>query len=71
MREAILKALGEGGMAPEDRLVPMAKKFIEQAEAGDVASFKEISDRLDGKPAQQVQLQGDANEPLTIVHRSK
>ena len=64
VREAILKALSEGGMRPEDRLVPMAKKFIEKAEAGDVPSFKEIADRLDGKPAQQVQLQGDPDSPL-------
>jgi hypothetical protein len=71
VREAILIALKERGVLPEEALAPMAKKILEQAEAGDVASFREIADRLDGKAAQQVQLQGDEGEPLRIVHESK
>ena len=34
------------------------------AEDGDVAALREVGDRLDGKPAQQVQIQGDADQPL-------
>ena len=70
-RAAILLALGEEGKTPEEALLPLARKVIEQALAGDVASFKEIADRLDGKPGQQIQVSGDADEPLRIVHESK
>lgn len=64
VREAILRALQKDGLSPEDALIPMAQKMIEQASAGDVASFKEIADRVDGKAAQQVQVQGDPDQPL-------
>ena len=53
--------------SPEAALKPMAEKILEQALAGDVASFREIADRLDGKPGQQVQLQGDADNPLVAT----
>lgn len=66
VREAILRSLKEGGQSPEDALMPMAAKIIKQAENGDVASFKEIADRLDGKPAQQVQLAGHDGEALVV-----
>ena len=66
MREAIMKALEKGGQSPEDALVPMAEKFIEQAKAGDVASFREIADRLDGKPSQQVEMTVTRGEPKEL-----
>lgn len=56
VREAILRALEKGGQAPEEALIPMAEKMIAQASGGDVASFREIADRLDGKPSQQVEM---------------
>ena len=56
VREAIIRALEKGGKSPEEALIPMAEKFVAQAEAGDVASFREIADRLDGKPSQQVEM---------------
>ena len=56
VREAIIRALEKGGKSPEEALIPMAEKFVAQAEAGDVASFREIADRLDGKPSQQVDM---------------
>ena len=66
VREAIIKALEKEGMTPEEALIPIAQKILAQAQEGDVASFKELADRLDGKPAQQVQLQGDADQPLAV-----
>ncbi len=33
---------------------------------GDSMAQKEVADRLDGKSAQQIQLQGDADHPLTV-----
>ena len=46
------------------RLRGIAEKIVTLAEGGDVQALKEIGDRLDGKPAQQVQLSGDADAPL-------
>ena len=71
VRDAILQALQIDGKTPEEALQPIALKIIEQAKNGDTMSFREIADRLDGKPAQQVQIQGDAEQPLKIVHESK
>ena len=67
VREAILKALQKRGATPEEALAPFAEKILDQAAAGDVASFKEIADRLDGKPAQQVQLGGDGSGDPVVV----
>ena len=52
----------------------IAEKVIETArrgpsyEKGDpwLGALSELADRLDGKPAQQVQLQGDPDLPLTV-----
>lgn len=46
------------------KLRSIAEKLIERAEAGDVSALKEIGDRLDGKPAQQIQLSGDEDNPV-------
>ena len=46
------------------RLRGIAEKIVTLAEGGDVQALKEIGDRLDGKPAQQVQLSGDPDAPL-------
>ena len=53
------------------KLRGLADKLIELAAAGDVSALREIGDRLDGKPAQQLQLQGDESQPLKIIHESK
>ena len=53
------------------KLRGLADKLIELAAAGDVSALREIGDRLDGKPAQQLQLSGDENQPLKIIHESK
>lgn len=71
VREAILIALQRDGMTPEQVLAPMMAKQVAMAEDGDTQAAAFISDRLDGKPAQQVQLSGDADAPLKIVHESR
>ena len=67
-REAINRALAQHD---GQKLRTIAEKLIAQAEAGDIQAIKELADRLDGKPAQQVQLSGDADAPLVITHESK
>lgn len=42
-----------------NRLRRLAEALIAKAEDGDLGALKEIGDRLDGKPAQQLVLQGD------------
>ena len=61
-----MRALEKGGMAPEDALVPLAEKILAQAKEGDVASFREIADRLDGKPSQQVDMIVTRGEPKEL-----
>ena len=44
----------------KDALEAACEKLISNAESGDLQSFKELADRLDGKPAQSVAV---GNEP--------
>ena len=71
VREAILLCRANPEQSPEDFIATWMRPIVEAAQKGDVACARELNDRLDGKPAQQVQLSGDADEPLRIVHESK
>lgn len=44
----------------------LAKALIQKAEEGDMAALKEIGDRLEGKPKQQMELSSDPESPLTV-----
>lgn len=48
IRDALLGALRQD----PDRLKRMAEKIWQKAEEGDLAAFKEITDRIDGKAVQ-------------------
>ena len=50
-----------------DRLKKAAEKAWDKAIEGDLAAFKEIADRLDGKSVQPIA--GDDDNPLTLIHR--
>ena len=52
------------------RLRDAADKLLDLAAAGEPWATQMLADRLDGKPAQQLQIQGDADAPLRIVHES-
>ena len=71
--QAIIRALKQRDIQAGDgeTLRKIADKLIDLALAGEVANTRELADRLDGKPAQQLQLQGDEAQPLKIVHESK
>lgn len=65
---AIERALEKrSGMDKAKALEELATKLIEAALAGDAWALKEIGDRLEGKAAQQVQLSGDQENPLTFT----
>ena len=67
VQAAILSAM-ETGQTPEQFVKPYTDVLRAKALEGDMAAMKELFDRLDGKPAQQVQLSGDA-DGAPIRHR--
>ena len=79
-RLAIDRALQKKSLVDKnDALEAIAEQVVAAAikgpsyEKGDPwpGAVAELADRLDGKPAQQIQLQGDADAPFKIVHESK
>lgn len=66
--ETIRRVVAQG---KAEKIRKLAEVLVAKAEEGDIAALKEIGDRLDGKSAQQVQIQGDPNEPLRIIHESR
>ncbi len=49
------------------KLSLLADKLVERALEGDITAMKEIGDRLDGKPAQAVELGGRDGEDLSFT----
>lgn len=56
---AIKEAHDEG----RDKLRAVAEKLVEKAVEGDIQAIREIADRLDGKPSQQLDI--DANVSMS------
>lgn len=48
-----------------ERAPKIARKLIEQAEAGDVQSFDRVRDSVEGRPAQSVNVNGDIDFTIT------
>lgn len=64
---AIERALEKRSRAAQvEALDELAEKFIELCEQGDLAAFKELGDRLDGKASQQQIISGDPDAPLQV-----
>lgn len=53
-----------------DALDDLADQFIAAVEKGDLAAFKELGDRLEGKPSQQIDLGNKDGEPLILKFQS-
>jgi hypothetical protein len=62
--EKALARIGDGDM--EVGLSKVADKVVAAAADGDKDAWKDIADRLDGKPAQTTTLAGDPDNPLVI-----
>lgn len=43
----------------------IVQPIIQQATEGNISAFKEIADRVDGKPAQALDLSGEVGVPLS------
>jgi hypothetical protein len=66
-RDALRLAVNEGE-GDAKKLRRLAVAVVDAAIAGDMQAAKEIGDRLDGKPAQP--LTGDADaDPINVVNR--
>jgi hypothetical protein len=65
-REALWKAVCdlEG---KDKKLALIARAVVNAAAAGDMQAAKEIGDRLDGKPRQEVEHSGDVGLPFVIT----
>lgn len=79
-REAVERALrGKSKVDTISALDDIAEKVVTAALAGPtyekgdpwLATVGEIADRLDGKSRQAVEVSGDADAPLRILHESK
>ena len=57
MRDALMLALNReatNGGKKTKKLTIIAEKLVDLAVAGDIQAIKEVSDRVDGKPTQQI-----------------
>lgn len=52
------------------RLDAIAERLIVKAEEGDIQAIKELGDRIDGKPSQQVAVTGPQGGPLEVTWRA-
>ena len=70
IEQALIRAIKQRDLERGDgeTLRRIAEAQLDKAEAGDPTAFDKVADRLDGKPAQQVQLSGDA-DGAPIRHR--
>ena len=75
MKDAIMLALhreaqGEDGK-PTKKLNVIAAKLVQLAEGGDLQAIKEINDRVDGRPAQQINHADDTGEgPMKVLFKT-
>ena len=69
VQAAILSAM-ETGQTPEQFVKPYTDVLRAKALEGDMAAMKELFDRLDGKPAQQVALTGADDGPIVVKFES-
>ena len=61
---AVMREVKKG--EPTRRLQALAEKVVKMALKGDAMMIKEIGDRLDGKPRQQIEHGGEGGGPFKI-----
>ena len=66
--DAIRMALSEEHEATgKKKLRVLAEKMVNEAIDGIIQAMKEVADRMEGKPAQSMELTGDPEAPLQVV----
>ena len=63
IRRAVVQSDGE-------QLRRIADKLLFLAESGDIQAMKEIGDRLDGKPSQQLDVANAEGKPFEMIQRT-
>lgn len=66
-KRLITDALRRAAAQNADKLKEACEKIIENAANGDLASFNVLADRLDGKPAQALNIGGQEDNPLLVA----
>ncbi len=64
--DAIRRAIREqvDGEDWEAKIANLAAKLVKAADSGDLAALKEVGDRIDGKPKQQLEVAGEDGGPV-------
>ena len=65
--DALRIAVSEAADNGQQKIRLLADKLVEEALAGNVQALSAIADRLDGKPAQQLNLGDNEGGPLSIA----
>lgn len=65
-RMALDAALEKRGKDKAEALADLAAKLLDKASEGDISALKEIGDRFDGKPTQQVNLADADGDKLQV-----
>lgn len=65
---AIERALGKrSAISKLEAIDELAEQLLKACDKGDIAALRELGDRLDGKPAQQLIHSGDVENPVRII----
>ena len=70
-RRMITDALRRAAAQSPNKLKNACEKLLDKAEEGDIMAFREIADRLDGKPTQAIEGKIDHDHTGTITHEHK
>lgn len=63
--DAVKRAIrAKYGKEWEESLQELAKQLVEAAATGDLQALKEVGDRIDGKPRQQIEQMGEDGGPI-------
>lgn len=66
---AIMRALQKRSKTDQlEALDDIAERLIDACSNGDLPALKELGDRLDGKPGQQIELSGTDGGPVQFEH---
>ncbi len=66
-RAAIMRALEKRSRVSQvEALDQIADKLIEACMTADLPALKELGDRIDGKPKQQIEATGEGGGPIVI-----
>ena len=68
-KAAVMRALEQTGTDRKKAIDALAAALVEKGLTGDVSALKEIGDRVDGRPAQDLNVGGQEENP--IVHEIK